>query len=101
MSFIMDKFELYCKLLQVGCAKALGAPIVSGIVSCGSMIGWLQTQGVSVSILYGYDAWDKWSFDLDADRYIDFPKQTFDTRADAIYAAIDAALDFLVDIYGS
>lgn len=95
----MDQFELYCTLLQVNCAKALGAPVVNDVVSCGSMIGWIQCQGVSISILYGYDCWDKWSFDLDADRYIDFHHQNFDTRTDAIFAAIDAALDFLSEIY--
>lgn len=59
-----------------------GGIMVGQIPTAEQMIGWLEDkQGISLSILYGYDVCEKWAFDLDSKEYIDYKSGVFDTRS--------------------
>lgn len=61
------------------------------------LIGWLEEQGILVSILYGYIVRYKWTYDLDSKEYIDYKRGEFTSREEATIAAIDKALDYLTN----
>lgn len=115
----MEKYTIYCTEEQTKKALELGAnldsayidddaphiiasnPRVEGnniaylIPTADQMIGWLEEQGLLISILHGYETYDKWTFDIDGEKYVEYETGEYDTRKEATLAAIDAALDYL------
>lgn len=115
----MRRYTIYCTEEQTRKALKLGAPIFSVknaftskdiphfnignekdwvlyiIPTAEQMIGWLEEQGLLVSILYGYEVSDKWAYDIDGEEYFDYKSGEYNSRKEATLAAIDAALEYL------
>lgn len=70
--------------------------IVGQIPTAEQMLGWLEEQGILVSILYGYEISNKWAYDLDSEEYIDYKSGVYSSREEATNAAINAALEYLL-----
>ena len=112
---IISDYSILCTLEQAKKALELGAPIEKKEIqlcdnaknffwydgfyynypTAEEMIGFLEEQGILVSILYGYIVRYKWTYDLDSEEYIDYKRGEFTSREEATLAAIDAALGYL------
>lgn len=114
----MNRYIIYCSEEQTRKALQLGAPIEIDSHSHGrpyiqngtsfylcptseQMIGWLEEQGIQVSIMFSYQVSPKkWNYDLDNNNLILFEhnSMSYTTRKEATLAAIDAALGYLEHI---
>ncbi|MCQ2257866.1 MAG: hypothetical protein MJZ41_07735 [Bacteroidaceae bacterium] len=64
------------------------------------MIGWLEEQGIQISIMFCYQVSSlRWNYDLDNNNMILFEHNSigYPTRKEATLAAIDAALEYLTN----
>lgn len=113
----MNRYTIYCTDEQTKKALKLGAPIYNmqsniSVNGCGwfdykgksylcptaeQMIGWLNEQDILVSILFGYEVSEKWAFDIDGNEWIEFTSGEYNSRKEATIAAIDTALDYLLN----
>lgn len=73
-------------LIRIGC-KLYEIPTAE------QMIGWLQDQGIGISIKEGLDRW----FYLITDNKNDIEQWERPTRKETTLAAIDAALEYLMN----
>lgn len=115
----MDKYKIHCTPEQTKKALELYAPIeaqqyIGGqlcenwfadkdkcykIPTAEEMIGWLEDQGIQISIIFNYQVNPKrWNYDLDNNKIILFEHNSigYSTCKEATLAAINAALNFLI-----
>lgn len=101
---MMDNYTIRCSDEQTRKARKLGASLEYTYGNCGlkhyinptaeQMIGWLETQGItSIEITFSEET--KWKFEIFGEIY-DYDAPYF-SRQEATIAAIDAALDYLID----
>lgn len=101
----MNRYEIRCTEEQTKKALELGAPIynnygIGGIYeglknpTAEQMIGWLEEQGQSIEVCRLYKNNPNWSAFVDDTQIIG---KYYPTRKGAIIAAIDAALEYLIN----
>lgn len=113
----MDRYTIYCTEEQTRTALALGAPIIKNpyapiirYETCGwiiddnkefvyliptadQMTGWLEEQEQSIEVSRLYRKNPNWAAFVNDTQIIG---KYYPTRKEAILAAIDAALDYLI-----
>lgn len=112
----MNKYQIYCTLEQTKKALELGAPIeefcglfptafvdgtIYDIPTAEQMIGWLEDQDLITEVkIYQHDIFlepTKWNYAVYRKGMGYLGEMRFETRKDATYAAIDEALNFLLN----
>lgn len=96
----MNRYTIYCTQAQAAKALELGAPIeyylkgIFKVPTAEQMTGWLEEQGIFVEVSKSFIA-DYQSLVHDANTNV-FYDEYFLSHKEAILAAIEAALDYLI-----
>lgn len=97
----MNRYTIYCTREQTKKAFELGAPIdhwghISNLIAptAEQMIGWLDEKGITIEMAKCEIYWFARAY---SDENTNFNKGRFNSRKEAMFAAIDAALDYLME----
>lgn len=78
------------------------ATVIGDLIFCiptaEQIMQWLESKGIKISIMYGYDECGRWSYDIDGEMYMDLqPIGTYTSRKEATNAAIEETLNYLMN----